>query len=81
MSILSSTYLEDLPDRDRWGNITNDDTIAVHVAVSGYDIIHLMLEEGQGRNSIEVNMSIDDALELHAQMAKAIGQAMRRRRT
>ena len=81
MSILSSTYLEDLPDRDRWGNIETEDTISVHVAVSGYDIIHLMLEEGQGRNSIEVNMTIDDALELHAQMAKAIGQAMRRRRT
>ena len=81
MSILSSTYLEDLPDRDRWGNIETEDTISVHVAVSGYDIIHLMLEEGEGRNSIEVNMTIDDALERHAQMAKAIGQAMRRRRS
>ncbi len=80
MSILSSTYLEELPDRDRWGDITNDDTIAVHVAVSGHDIIYLMLEENLDGNSIEVNMTIEDALQLLAGLAQAIEGAQKGRR-
>lgn len=77
MSILNSIYLDQLPDRDRWGRIENDDTIAVHVAVSGYHIVHLSLEEGDGRNIIEVNMTAADALELQMTLSKAISEALR----
>lgn len=81
MSVLSSVYYEELPNRDRWGTIQNDDTVAVHVAVSGWDVVHLALEVGHSEHfdAVEVNLSIEDALELHAKMAKAIGEAMRGR--
>jgi hypothetical protein len=48
MSILRTSYLEHLPDRDRWGEIDYaDKTIAVHIATSGWDAIHIMLEEDE----------------------------------
>lgn len=73
MSILRSTYLEELPDLDRWGNIDDaNKMIALHVATSGWDVIHLQLEENEGENAIEVNLTIEDALKLHAGLVEAI---------
>lgn len=80
MSILRSTYLEELPDRDRWGTIEDQRDIALHVAVSGWDVIHLQLEENDGTNAIEVNLTVEDALKVHAGLTEAIIGAMKGRK-
>jgi hypothetical protein len=78
MSILRTTYLEQLPDRDRWGNIDYaDKPITVHIATSGWDAIHLMLEDESEQNAIEVNLTIEDALQLLAGLAEAIEGAQK----
>lgn len=78
MSILRSTYLEELPDRDRWGHIDKpDNIIAVHIATTGWDHIHLMLEQNEGENELEVNLTIEEALQLLAGLAEAIRGAQR----
>ncbi|CAB4142458.1 hypothetical protein UFOVP433_12 [uncultured Caudovirales phage] len=77
MSVLRSTYLEVLPDRDRWGHIDKpDNTLAVHIATTGWEHIHISLEENDGENFIEVNLTIEDALQLLAGLAEAIRGAM-----
>jgi hypothetical protein len=80
MSILRSTYLELLPERDRWGDIDKpDNTIAIHIAATGWHHIHISLEENEGENSLEVNMTIEDAHEIIAGLVAAISDAMKGR--
>ena len=78
MSVLRSSYLEELPERDRWGNIDNPDNIMmVHIATTGWEHIHLMLEQNEGENELEVNLTIEAALQLLAGLAEAIRGAQK----
>lgn len=78
MSVLRSTYLQEMPDRDRWGNIDNpDNIIAVHIATTGWEHVHIMLEQNEGENEIEVNLTIEAALEILAGLAEAIRGAQK----
>lgn len=79
MSVLRSTYLEEFPDRDRWGNIDHASrTISVHVATTGWDHIHIQLEEVDSQSyAIEVNLTIVEALQVAASIVEAIQGAIK----
>ena len=78
MSVLRSTYYEELPDRDRWGNIDKlDKILTIHIATTGWDHVHIQLEENEGENAIEVNLTIEDALTILAGLAEAIRGAQK----
>lgn len=56
MTILNSTYYDEIPDRDRYGDPNEDSVICLHVATSIVpNIIHLSLE--QGSQYIELNLT------------------------
>ncbi len=76
MSILSSTYLEILPDLDRWGHEENpDNTIEVHIATTGWHNVHLALQSD--KQDLEINMTIESALQIVAGLSAAIVGAMK----
>ena len=80
MSVLRSTYLEEFPDRDRWGHAIHETrTVSVHVATTGWDHIHIQLEEVNDDQShaVEVNMTIVEALQVAAAIVEAIQGAMK----
>jgi hypothetical protein len=74
MSLLRSTYLETLPEYDRWGDEEPTcNSIEVHIATTGWHNVHLALQ--QGELGIEVNMTIHDAIEILRGLSAAIVQA------
>lgn len=76
MSILRSTYLETLPEYDRWGDEEPTcKTIDVHIATTGWHNVHLALQ--QGEVDIEVNMTVHDAIEILAGLSAAIVGALK----
>jgi hypothetical protein len=76
MSILRSTYLETLPEYDRWGDEEPTcNTIDVHIATTGWHNVHLALQ--QGEVDIEVNMTVHDAIEILAGLSAAIVGALK----
>jgi hypothetical protein len=77
MSLLSTTYLEDLPNLDRYGSLDDDAPIQVHVANCYYEIIHIGFDNPD--NSFEVNMTIENAEAILAGLAKAIQWAKKGR--
>ncbi len=77
MSILRSTYYEYHPDRDRWGSIPEDDDepVALHIAATGWDHIHLAIEREDA--GLEINITIDDAFSVIVAILEAIQDASR----
>jgi hypothetical protein len=74
MSLLRSTYLETLPDRDRLGRPdVYDNTVEVHVAATGWDHVHIALQSGN--DEVEVNLTIHDAIEILRALSAAIVKA------
>ena len=73
MSVLSSTYLEDIPDRDRYGIPDTDHPVALHIACSFVEHIHISLE--QREHFLEVTLTIKEARQALAGLEKAIEDA------
>lgn len=74
MSVLSSAYYEELPDRDRYGNLEQPaKTVEVHVAVIPNKHVHISIGDA------EVNLTIKDAEDILAGLKAAIGYARKRR--
>jgi hypothetical protein len=75
MSILRSTYLETLPEYNRWGDEEPScESIDVHIATTGWHNVHLALQ--QGEVDIEVNMTVHNAIEILRGLSAAIVQAL-----
>ena len=84
MSVLSSTYFGEVPDRDRYGMITGDQTIEIHVARSFIEHVHIGLRttDQDDPNSLtyaEVNLTIEEAEKVLAGLVEAIASASRPR--
>ena len=76
MSLLRSTYLETLPDRDRLGRPdVYDNIVEVHVAATGWDHVHIALQSGN--DGVEVNLTIENALQIVAGLSAAVALAMK----
>jgi hypothetical protein len=76
MSLLRSTYLEILPDRDRLGRPdVYDNTVEVHVAATGWHHVHIALQSGN--DEVEVNLTIENALQIVAALSAAVALAMK----
>lgn len=80
MSVLSSTYYEDLPDLDRYGNHENDQTVNVHVANTFWEHIHIAIEDYE-HNYVEANMTIENAKLIIEALQQAIVSAELGRKT
>ena len=59
MSVLQSTYYEELPNLDRYGDLDDEEPIQVHVAAAFFEHVHLSLESCD--QITEVNMTIEHA--------------------
>ena len=85
MSVLKSTYHEELLELDRYGNPEEPARKAiVHVAASFFEHVHISLEtiDDTDPNSIvyaEINLTIENAEAILAGLEKAIAAARERR--
>ena len=78
MSVLQSTYYEDVPDLDRYGNVDYADVvITVHIAATFYEHIHICLM--RQNEEVEVNLTIENAEAILAGLNKAIESAKKGR--
>ena len=72
MSVLRSTYYEELANLDRYGeNKEGMPPMQVHIAASFWEHVHMSLESCE-QEMVEVNMTIEDAEAILAGLAKAI---------
>lgn len=75
MSVLRSTYFEELPNLDRYGkNEEGQPPMQVHIAASFWEHVHMSLESCE-QEIVEVNMTIEDAKAVLAGLSKAIESA------
>ena len=85
MSVLQSTYYEELLELDRYGNPEEPARMAiVHVAATFYEHVHISLEtiDDTDLNSIvyaEINLTIENAEAILAGLKAAIGSARKGR--
>ena len=78
MSVLQSTYYENLPDLDRYGNLDYSDVhVTVHVAATFYEHVHLCLERLD--QEVEVNLTIENAEAILVGLQAAIASAIKGR--
>ena len=77
MSVLASTYYEDIPDLDRYGKPDEDRTITVHVAACFYEHIHISLDTWAAY--AEANVTIETAEALVEGLQAAIASARKGR--
>ncbi len=74
MSVLQSTYYENLPDLDRYGNLEQSaTTVTVHVAATSWKNVHIAI------GNAEVNLTIKNAEAIYAALSVAIGSAIKGR--
>jgi hypothetical protein len=73
MSVLRSTYHNELEDLDRDGKLDSDYRVTLHVAASFYEHIHLSIDTHDAYN--EVNMTIETAEAMLAGLEAAIASA------
>lgn len=77
MSVLQSTYYEELPNLDRYGDLDDEEPIQVHVAAAFFEHVHLSLESCD--QITEVNMTIEHAEAILNGLVKAIESAKKGR--
>lgn len=78
MSVLQSTYYENLPDLDRYGSLDYSDVqVTVHVAATNYEHVHICIERLD--REVEVNLTIENAEEILVGLSKAIESAKKGR--
>ena len=78
MSVLQSTYYENVPDLDRHGSLDYSDVqLIVHVAATSYEHVHICLERLD--QEVEVNLTIENAEAILAGLSKAIESAKKGR--
>ena len=78
MSVLQSTFYEDVPDLDRYGSLDYSDVqVTVHVAATFYEHVHICL--GRLDQEVEVNLTIENAEAILAGLSKAIESAKKGR--
>ncbi len=77
MSVLSSTYYEDLPDLDRYGKQDDDRVLTLHVAACYFEHIHISLDTWSAYN--EANITIETAEALVEGLQAAIASARKGR--
>ena len=78
MSVLQSTYYENVPDLDRHGSLDYSDVqLTVHVAATSYEHVHICLERLD--QEVEVNLTIENAEAILAGLSKAIESAKKGR--
>ena len=77
MSVLGSTYHEEIEDRDRYGEHESDYRVTLHVGTSFFEHIHLSIDTHDAYN--EVTLTVEEALKVHAGLTEAIIQAMKGR--
>lgn len=74
MSVLQSTFYEELPDLDRYGELEGTHTtITVHVAASFWEHVHISIGDE------EVNLTIENAEEILKGLQAAINSAIKGR--
>jgi hypothetical protein len=79
MSVLQSTYYEELPNLDRYGdNEEGQPPMQVHIAASYYEHVHVSLESSE-QEMVEINMTIEDAEAVLNGLSKAIASAKKGR--
>ena len=79
MSVLQSTYYEELPNLDRYGdNEEGQPPMQVHIAASYYEHVHVSLESSE-QEMVEINMTIEDAEAVLNGLSKAIKSAKKGR--
>ena len=75
MSVLRSTYYEDVPELDRYGKpdplVDFQQTVHIAIALNGY--VHIHLEDIN--SGCEINVSIEDAEQILQGLQKAIDGA------
>lgn len=80
MSVLFSTYLEAIPDRNRYGIIDTEHPIEVHIASAFYENIHISLEQIiETSHFVEVNLTIEEAEAILHALQLAIAGAKSKR--
>jgi hypothetical protein len=80
MSVLSSTYLEAIPDRNRYGVIDTEHPIEVHIASAFFENVHISLEQTIKTSFfVEVNLTIEEAEAIAHALQLAIAGAKRGR--
>ena len=77
MSVLSSTYHEELEDLNRYGKLESDYRVTLHVAASFFEHIHLSINTHDAYN--EINMTIETAEAVVAGLLEAIASARKGR--
>jgi S-adenosylmethionine:tRNA-ribosyltransferase-isomerase (queuine synthetase) len=77
MSVLSSTYYEDITDLDRYGEGKSDYRVTLHVAASFYEHVHVSIDTHDAYS--EVNMTIETAEAMLAGLEAAIESARKGR--
>lgn len=75
MSVLSSTLMGEIPDRDRYGVEDGEHPITLHIARAFIELVHISLE--QGDNYLEVNLTVEEARRVLGGLAEAIEGATR----
>lgn len=77
MSVLSSTYYEDLPDLDRYGKQDKDRVLTLHVAACYLEHIHISLDTWAAY--AEANVTIETAEAIVEGLQAAIASARKGR--
>lgn len=77
MSVLASTYYEEVPELDRYGNPDQDHIMTIHVAACFYEHIHISLDTWAAYN--EANLTIETAEAIVVGLQAAIASARKGR--